>query len=408
MYVKGKNMKIVQINCVYGTASTGRIVKGIEECARASGLECIAAYSQGTADDREAFRFGSIVEQKVHALLSRLTGLQGYFSYFGTRELLKKLDNMKPDVVHLHNLHSNNINLKMLLHYLAKHNITTILTLHDCWFFTGKCCHFTMAGCEGWKTGCNNCPNLKEDNKSLFFDRSGKMQRDKQKWFANIPHLFVVGVSEWVTELAKESAVLSGAEKFQVIHNGIDLEAFQPRDSDLRQKLGLEGQFIALGLAMGMSRRKGSYDFFKMAEMLPEGVTLVLAGLTQEQIKSLPGNIIGINRTNDVTQLSKVYSMADVFLNPSYEDTFGLVNAEALACGTPVITYRTGGCTEIVDETCGIVVECGDTLAMLAAVEHMKEEIFPAAACRKRAQMFAQQERYHDYVTLYQETVGDK
>lgn len=401
-------MTIVQINAVYGVASTGRIVKGIEECARANGLECIAAYSQGTADDREAFRFGSIAEQKVHALLSRLTGLQGYFSYFGTRELLKKLDNMKPDVVHLHNLHSNNINLKMLLHYLAKHNITTILTLHDCWFFTGKCCHFTMAGCEGWKTGCNNCPNLKEDNKSLFFDRSGKMQRDKQKWFANIPHLFVVGVSEWVTELAKESVVLSGAEKFQVIHNGIDLEAFQPRESDLRQKLGLEGRFIALGLAMGMSRRKGFYDFLKMAEMLPEDVTLVLAGLTQEQIKSLPGNIIGINRTNDVTQLAKINSMADVFITPTYEDNFPTVNMESLACGTPVITYRTGGSPEALNSDCGVVVECGDVQAVLAAIEKIRKQPFSAEACRKRALEFAQQERYQDYVTLYQETVGDK
>lgn len=401
-------MKIVQINCVYGTASTGRIVKGIEKCARANGMECIAAYSQGGAEDSLAFRFGSTAEQKLHALLSRLTGLQGYFSHCGTRRLLKKLDEIKPDAVHLHNLHSNNINLKLLLRYLAKHDIKTVLTLHDCWFFTGKCCYFTLAGCNGWKEGCGHCPNLKEDNKSLFFDRSRKVQKDKRNLFRNIPHLTVVGVSNWVTELARESVVLGEAEKLLTIHNGIDLEQFQPRESDLRKQLGLEGKFVLLGLAMGMSRRKGFYDFLKLADLLPEGIALVLAGLTKEQIQSLPKNIIGLERTNDVRTLAEIYTMADVFLNPSYEDTFGLVNAEALACGTPVITYRTGGCTEIVTEDCGIVVPCGDVAAMLAAAEKLQNEPFSAEKCRQRAERFDHKKRYLDYITLYKETAGDK
>lgn len=401
-------MKIVQINCVYATASTGRIVKGIGSCARENGLECIAAYSQGGAEDSLAFRFGSTAEQKLHALLSRLTGLQGYFSHCGTRRLLKKLDEIKPDAVHLHNLHSNNINLKLLLRYLAKHDIKTVLTLHDCWFFTGKCCYFTLAGCNGWKEGCGHCPNLKEDNKSLFFDRSRKVQKDKRNLFRNIPHLTVVGVSNWVTELARESVVLGEAEKLLTIHNGIDLEQFQPRESDLRKQLGLEGKFVLLGLAMGMSRRKGFYDFLKLADLLPEGMALVLAGLTKEQIQSLPKNIIGLERTNDVRTLAEIYTMADVFLNPSYEDTFGLVNAEALACGTPVITYRTGGCTEIVTEDCGIVVPCGDVAAMLAAAEKLQNEPFSAEKCRQRAERFDHKKRYLDYITLYKETAGDK
>lgn len=400
-------MRIVQINAVYGLASTGRIVKGIEEAARESGAECIAAYSQGSADDEKAFRFGSRWEQKIHGLLSRLTGLQGYFSHFDTRRLLKKLDVLKPDVVHLHNLHSNNINLKMLLGYLAEKDIATVLTLHDCWFFTGKCCYFTMAGCERWKTGCGHCPNLKLDNKSYFLDRSRKMLYDKKEWFGKLSQLVVVGVSNWVTNLARESLILSHAAMHRTIHNGINLNVFYPRKTDLKRRLGLDGKFVALGLAMGMSRRKGYYDFVKLAEILPENIRLVLAGLTAEQIKSLPEGVIGIERTHDANRLAEIYSMADVFLNPSYEDTFGLVNAESLACGTPVITYRTGGCTEIVDETCGQVVECGGVEQMNAAICGMKKhQPFTKEACTARARRFDQRERYQDYVKLYQEMAG--
>lgn len=402
-------MKVVQINCVYGTASTGRIVKGIEECARENGIDCIAAYSQGSADDPAAFRFGNGWEQKLHGLLSRVTGLQGYFSYFGTRQLLKKLDEIKPDIVHLHNLHSNNINLKMLLGYLAKNDTATVLTLHDCWFFSGKCCYFTLAKCDRWKTGCGNCPNLKNDNKSYFLDRSRKMLYDKKEWFGMLPRLAVIGVSDWVTNLARESLVLSGAALHRTIHNGINLDVFYPRKTDLKRRMGLDGKFVALGLAMGMSRRKGYYDFEKLAKELPVNVRLVLAGLTAEQIKGLPEGVIGIERTHDANQLAEIYSMADVFLNPSYEDTFGLVNAEALACGTPVITYRTGGCTEIVDETCGLVVDCGSVEQMCTAIRNLKkEQPFTAQACTVRARCFDQRERYQDYVKLYREMAGDK
>lgn len=401
-------MRIVQINCVYGTASTGRIVKGIEECARENGMECVAAYSQGMADDAQAFHFGSTAEQKLHALLSRVTGLQGYFSHFGTRTLLKRLDEIKPDIVHLHNLHSNNINLKMLLKYLAKNDIATVLTLHDCWFFTGKCCHFTMAGCKRWKTGCGNCSNLKEDNKSYFLDRTRKMLYDKKRWFGQIPRLAVVGVSDWVTDLARESFVLSDAVLYRTIHNGIDLDSFYPRKTDLKQKFGLDGKFVALGLAMGMSKRKGYYDFLKLLKILPEDVKLVLAGLTKEQIEHLPEDIVGIERTHDVNRLAEIYSMADVFLNPSYEDTFGLVNAEALACGAPVITYRTGGCTEIVDDTCGIVIDCGSVEQMREAISVLEKQPFSGQACTARANRFNQWDRYRDYVNLYKEMAGNQ
>ena len=398
-------MKIVQINCVYGTASTGRIVKGIEECARENGMECMAAYSQGMADDIQAFRFGGAMGQKVHALLSRVTGLQGYFSHFATRKLLKKLDEVKPDIVHLHNLHSNNINLKMLLAYLAKNDIATVLTLHDCWFFTGNCCYFTLAGCENWKDTCGNCPSLKEDNKSLFFDQTRRSILDKRNWFGKIPRLAVIGVSDWITDLAKASVVLGKASRFQTIHNGIDLKAFVPRDSDLKQQLGLDGQFVVLGLAMGMSRRKGYYDFLKLVKILPQGITIVLAGLTKEQIANLPKGIVGIEQTHDVSKLAEIYSMADVLVTPTYEDNFPTVNMEALACGTPVITYRTGGSPESLDETCGIVVDCGDIEAMKNAIVRIKEQPFSQQACVERVQQFCKRKRYLDYINLYRELV---
>ncbi|MBQ3226299.1 MAG: glycosyltransferase, partial [Clostridia bacterium] len=290
-------MKVVQINAVYGVASTGRIVKGIHDLAAQEGIEAYAAYSQGRAEGENVFHFGSKREQKLHALLSRITGLQGYFSKRGTRELLKKLDEIKPDVVHLHNLHSNNINLKMLLTYLAEKDIATVLTLHDCWFFTGKCCYFTMANCDNYQKACGNCPNLKTDNKSLFFDRSSKMLLDKKKWFGKIPRLWVVGVSDWVTNLAKQSVVFPKNTRFQTIYNGIDTERFVPTESTIKQELGLENKFVALGLAMEISKRKGYDDFVALSNILPEDTVLVLAGLSKEQIAALPEGILGLERT---------------------------------------------------------------------------------------------------------------
>ncbi len=398
-------MKVLHINCVYGTASTGRIVKGIAECARKQGIKAYAAYSQGTADDPNTFCFGTKTEQKVHAMLSRLTGLQGYYSYFGTRSLLRKMDEIKLDVVHLHNLHSNNINLKMLLRYLAEHDIVTVVTLHDCWFFTGKCCYFTMAGCDRWKAECGNCPNLRTDNKSYFLDRSSKMLYDKMRWFKNIPRLTVVGVSDWITDLAKQSAVFSGTKKILTIHNGIDLTAFRPRQTDIKRCLGLDGKFVVLGLAMGMSRRKGYDDFVQLAEILPKDICIVLAGLTPEQVNKLPKGVIGIEQTANIDKLAEIYSAADVFVNPTYEDNFPTVNIEALACGTPVITYRTGGCPEIVNESCGIVVECGDVDGLKSAILRLKKTNLQKEDCRKRAEAFCQDKKFQEYVNLYKEMV---
>lgn len=400
-------MKIVQINVVYDTGGTGHIVQGIQKCAREAGIQCYAAYSQGSAKDKETFCFGNIWEQRLHALLSRVLGLQGYFSYFSTKSLLKKLDVIKPDIVHLHNLHSNNIHLKMLLGYLAKHDIATVLTLHDCWFFTGKCCYFTMANCEKWKNNCGKCPNLKEGNKSYFIDRTKKVLRDKKHSFSKIQHLAVVGVSEWITNLSRESVVLGDAEIFRTIHNGIDLNVFYPRKTDLKQQLGLQNKFVALGLAMDMSKRKGYDDFMKLAEILPPDIALVLVGLSDEQIKKLPKGIIGMNKTMNKDKLTEIYSMADVFVNPTHEEAFGLVNAEALACGTPVITYKTGGCTEIIDDTCGMFVDDSDVEGLANAIIKLREKPFFTEKCRKRAECFRQSDRYQEYVDLYQEMAGD-
>lgn len=404
-----KRMKVVQINAVYDNGGTGHIVQGIQQCARAAGIECIAAYSQGTAKDSKAFHFGGALEQKFHALFSRLFGLQGYFSFWGTHQLLKKLDEVKPDIVHLHNLHSNNIHLNMLLDYLAKHDIVTILTLHDCWLFTGKCCYFTMIQCEKWKKECGGCPNLKEGNRSYFADRTKKVLRDKASRFSKIQHLAVVGVSDWITNLARESPVLCDAELFRTIHNGINTNIFYPRKTDLKQKLGLQDKFVALGVAMEMDKRKGYDDFMELSKILPSDVCLVLVGLSEKQIKTLPDGIVGMKRIMDKDTLTEMYSIADAFVNPTHEEAFGLVNAEALACGTPVITYRTGGCTEIVDESCGLIVECGDVSGMCAAIKKVKnEKPFSSESCTARAQYFNQMDRYHDYVNLYKEMAGNQ
>ena len=218
-------MKVIQINAVYKIRSTGRIVFELHQFLLKNGIESYVACSDGNDKD-EIYLIGSNFEKKLHALMSRLTGLQGYFSRIGTKRLIKYMDQIKPDIVHLGNLHANYVNLPMLLRYLAQHDIATVITLHDCWFFTGKCMHYTVVRCQKWKDGCNRCPQLRADNKSWIFDRTSKIWKDKKTGIEAIPRLAVIGVSDWITNEARHS-LLGKAKLIRRIYNWIDLDTFQ-------------------------------------------------------------------------------------------------------------------------------------------------------------------------------------
>ncbi len=384
--------------------STGRTCRELQEYLnQLPGESCYTAFSE-EAPSEGNIQLGTRFERKLHGFLSRLTGKQGYWSYFGTRKLIRNIEAEKPDVVVLRNLHSNYIHLPALLTYLAKHDIPTLVVLHDCWFYTGKCCHYTRTGCYKWKSGCGNCPRVKQDNKSWFFDRTAEMWADKKRLFEAIPRLEVVGVSEWITQEARQS-FLACAQNISRIYNWIDLGVFRPKGSRraLEQLLPLEGRKMVLGVASGWSDSKGLNHFLKLAEELGSEYAVVLVG-GAPSLQQKPENVYFVGATSSVDELADYYSAADVFVTLSLEESFGKVSAEALACGTPVVCFDSTANKELVGEGCGQAVEPGDMLAMQAAIVQtcaLGKGHFENA-CRQYAETnFSKEARIQDYLQVF-------
>lgn len=360
-------MKVLQINAVNKLLSTGRTCTELSEYLNSKEIECQTAYSVGPSTEN-SYCMNSQISTKTHALLSRITGLQGYFSICDTLKLVNYIKANKFDIVHVRNIHSNNINLKILFKFLAKNDIATVITLHDCWFYTGKCMHYTLDKCYKWKTGCNNCTKLKTDNISWFFDRTSKMWNDKRNLFEKIPRLAVLGVSKWIKNEAQQS-FLSSSSIVDYVYDWIDLEVFKERKSiKLQNDEKLKGKTILLGVASGWSDKKGLSSFLQLAGKIDENTVIVLIGNMQQNIQ-LPHNIINISATDNVIALVEYYSLADVFLQLSPEETFGKVVAEALACSTPVVTVNSTANPELIDNSCGIVVEKNDITSIVQAVK---------------------------------------
>ncbi len=365
-------MKILQINAISDSGSTGRTCREMNDAFRAMGHEAVVAFSAGTVTDQsQEYKIGGHRGQQFHALLSRITGLQGYFSAGATRKLLKFMDEYCPDVVILRNLHANYIHVPMLLKYLAKKDISTVAVLHDCWLYTGKCCHYTAAGCYRWQEKCGNCPAKRKYNKSWFFDRSAKMLRDKKRLFQAIPRLGVAAVSQWILHEAQKAPVLQNAVIMEQIYNWIDTEKFHPGDgADLRKKLGIGDKKIILSIANVWSESKGFQTVLEVARQLRDDEIYVLVGDLPADVM-LPSGVIAMPRTDDIGRLVELYSAADVFLQASLEETFGKVAAEALACGTPVVCFDATANPELIGEGCGAVVPEKDMDAMLREVRNV-------------------------------------
>lgn len=414
-------MKVLQINAVNSLSSTGRTVSELAVGLEARGIESRIAYSAGPAPEH-GYLVGTPLEKKRHALGSRLAGRQAYFSKRGTRGLLRYIEAEAPDVVHLRNLHGNYINLPMLLSYLGERDIPTVVNLDDCWYFTGKCCHYTIDGCYRWETGCGSCPRLHKDNPSWFFDRSAEMWADKKRLFEAIPRLGVIGVSDWITAEAERS-YLSSASIVRRIYNWVDLDIFKPSPMhEARQRLGfpLNGT-IVLGVASGWSDAKGLGDFNQLAERVIAGLTdfgvnsvgattstpvfIVLVGGVGKR-SSVSPHIDIAGKTHDVKQLADYYSAADVFLQLSPEETFGKVTAEALACGTPAVVYDSTANPELIRSGCGYVVDRGDLFQVLSRISRIVSEGKQqySERCRWFAEsQFDKESLIDEHVALYQE-----
>ena len=392
-------MIIAQINATCGVGSTGKICVSVSELLSKNGIENYIFYSAGSSDYPLGIKYANENAVKFQTLLSRIFGNYGFESKSITEKLIKELEKIKPDIIHIHNIHSHNCNLKMLFSYIRKNDIKVYWTFHDCWAFTAYCPHFDMIDCDKWKTGCYNCPQRKQY--SWFFDRSAYLYNKKRAAIKGVD-LTVITPSKWLADLVKESFLKDFPVK--VINNGIDLNIFKPTESDFREKYGCENKYIVLGVAFGWVERKGLDVFCELAKRLDgEKYKIVLVGTNDDIDKLLPDNIISIHRTQNQTELAGIYTTADVFANPTREENYPTVNMESISCGTPVVTFNTGGSPEMLDETCGAVVEKNYIDGMCNEIKRICEtKPYSKDDCLKRAESFDKNEKFKEYIKLYE------
>lgn len=406
--------KLFQINTVANWGSTGRIAEGIGQVALAKGWQCHMAYGRGTPKScMQLVPVGTQCNLYRNALLARLFDNEGLNAHRATRRLISTMRRVKPDVVHLHNLLGYYLNYPLLFSYLAEADVPVVWTLHDCWSLTGHCTYFDFAGCEKWRTGCSHCPQLGEYPPSFGWDGSHRNFRLKRHWFNQVRRLTLVPVSDWLANLVRQSHL--GGHTVHRIYNGVDLQQFRPTPEAahaLRSKLGITTPHFVLGVASTWTRRKGLADFVALRRELPaHEVSIVLLGLTPEQIRRLPAGIIGLQRTDSIADMVGLYSAADIVLNLSREETFGMTTAEGFACGTPSIVFDCTASPELIDADTGLIIAQGDTAALAEAVLRLCRRPEPEAmrtACRARAErLYDRNERFAEYVRLYEDLRGN-
>ena len=368
-------MKVFIINSVCGFGSTGRICTDLAQALVQNGDECMIAYGRGTAPELYqsfSYRMTGNAGIMKNILKARLLDNEGFNAASSTRRLIEKIREFAPDIVHIHNLHGYYIHIGVLMDYLSESHCRVVWTLHDCWSFTGHCAHFS--DCDKWKTHCKNCAQHSRYPKSVLLDRSYSNYEKKRELTQGL-NLTVVTPSRWLAELVAQSFLRD--HPLRVIHNGIDDSVFFQRNSGFRREHGLERKRIILGVSSVWSKAKGLDDFISLSELLGDDDKIVLVGLTARQLRALPDRILGIEKTQNAAELAEIYSAADVFFNPTYHDTYPTVNLEAQACGTPVVTYRTGGSVESVPDA--NVIDTGDYRSLLPLLDRglaVKEDDF--------------------------------
>lgn len=395
-------MTVVQINTTCGVGSTGKICIGISRMLTENGVRNHILYSCETFGDPVGIACSNRQYRKLQALKSKVLGNYGFNSRLATRKMICELEQLNPDVVHLHNIHGHDCNLELLFSYFRKKQIKLVWTFHDCWAFTGYCPHFTIARCDRWKQGCFDCPQRREF--SWFLDRSFVLYEKKRRLFTGLD-MTIVAPSDWLANLVRQSFLKDYS--IHVIHNGIDLSVFQPTKSNFRTTYGMDQKRIILGVSFDWGEKKGLDVFAALAERLPENYQIVLVGTDEEAERQIPDGILALRRTHNQIELAEIYTAADVFINPTREENFPTVNLEALACGTPVITFRTGGSPETIDESCGVVVPYDDIDALEKEVLYVcSQRPFSTVKCTTRAQTFDREKRFKEYLKLYERIVA--
>lgn len=396
--------KIVLINTVlYG--STGNIVRQLKSLAEENGMKAytVSAYSRNnkTVYGEDDIVIGNYLDRYLHIWMSRVTGLSGEFSVYSTWKLTRLLKKIKPDVIHLHNLHNAYINLAILFRYIKKNDVKVIWTLHDCWAFTGRCPYFDIYSCDKWVKGCGNCPYPKDEYPVSNRDNTSKSWAYKNRVFSGVSDMTIVTPSKWLAGLVKKSFLKEYPVK--TINNGIDLDTFKPTTGKLYDELKSSGKHIVLGLAMDWNRRKGLDVIVELNKLLDDKYQIVMVGTDDSLAEKLSEQGIKcINRTGSQEELAEIYTAADVFANPTREDNFPTVNIEALACGAPIVTFDTGGSPEIPDNMTGVVVPKEDIEAMKQAiVDICEKKSINKSDCIERAHCFEKKKQFYEYIKLY-------
>lgn len=404
-------MRVLQINSVCGVGSTGRIATDIHAILKENGHDSYIAYGrENPLNCDTAIKIGDNLDNYVHVAKTRIFDNHGFGSKKATKEFISKLEEVNPDIIHLHNIHGYYINIELLFNYLKNADKPVVWTMHDCWPFTGHCSYFDYVQCDRWKTGCYDCPQKKSYPSSFLLDHSKENYVKKSEIFLGVNNLTIVTPSEWLADLVKQSYLKEYEVK--VINNGIDLNTFNPSPSKFKEKYNIEDKFIILGVASPWNQRKGFKYFMDLSNQLIPDEVIVMVGLSENQKKDLPENIIGISRTNSVKELAEIYSAADVFLNPTLEDNFPTTNLEALACGTPIITFNTGGSIEAVKEDkTGFIVEKGDLENLLVKLRTIKEtgkQAYTKNCLDDAERLYNKNFKYQEYIELYDQVKNKK
>ena len=405
------NKILLQINACRNYGSTGRINEQIGLLAEQNGWTSYIAHGSRYVNPSrlKSIQVVSKLEEYWHAIETKIFDNHGLSSRIATRRFIKKIKEINPTIVHLHTIHGYYINYKILFDYLSKANIPVVWTLHDCWNFTGHCAHFDFHGCEKWKSGCYECPLKKDYPGSFVLQNSKRNYLLKKFFFTSLSDLTLVPVSNWLANLVNESFFKDCPNiRIQTIYNGVDIDVFKPESfvviKSLKERLGISEKKVLLGCAVPFGVKKGYGDFLELREKLDDSYAIVMVGVSQKQKEEVCSKgIIGISRTQNVQELVNYYSMSDLFINLTYSDTFPTTNLESLACGTPVLTYDTGGSVESVDERTGVVVKKGNMNVLVETIKLFTSKLKNSDACRKRAvSLYDKRDKYQEYIDLYE------
>lgn len=402
---------LFQINVSLNTGSIGRIVEDIGAVAQSQGWDVWVAHGPRYVNNSslKTYQICSRGEELLHVVQTRLLDGYGLGCTLATRRLVEKIEEIKPDVIHLHNIHGYYLDIRVLFSFLKKANIPVVWSIHDCWSFTGHCAHFDVVGCQRWKVGCYDCPRKRKFPQSYLLERSQRNYELKKALFTSVPNLTLVPVSNWLKGLLEDSFFYNCSNvEMKTIYNGANLSSFSPCGNDLniqtQKKYGIEGKFVAIALASKWGNEKGWSDYLRLSQILPNDMMVILVGVSKEQKRMLPQNIIGVERTDSIQELVTLYSMSDVLLSLSILETFGLTVVEGYACGIPAIVYDRTASPEMVSEDTGYVVSAGNVYEVVDCMRKIqsKGRYFYRDKCRKKAeQQFNVVKQYQMFVDLY-------